>query len=196
MTRALGTNLPRTDSDVELEDYQDDESAFDAQPKDLRPAKKAYEVDFKVYSPQDIHNQQDKQVAEIATLLEQPAEQTAILLRFMRWNKERLIEQYMDKQEEVLDKAGLGADMSSNPPRLEVMDGFMCDICCEDTPGLETYALKCGHRYCTNCYRQYLAQKIKDEGEAARIRCPGDACNRIVDAKSLDLLVPADIYDR
>merc|ERR1711977_232283 len=123
------------DSDVELEDVED-ESAFDAHPKDLKPAKKAYEVDFNVYSPEDIQAQQDRQVAEVATLLEQPTEQTAILLRFMRWNKERLIEQYMDNQEEVLDKAGLGADMSSNLPRLEAIDGFMCDICCEDVRGL------------------------------------------------------------
>ena len=51
-------------------------------------------------------------------------------MRYMRWNKERLIEQYMDKQEEVLEKAGLGSDIAT-PPRLEVIDGFMCEICCD-----------------------------------------------------------------
>ncbi|TKA30353.1 hypothetical protein B0A50_02580 [Salinomyces thailandicus] len=185
------------DSDDDgLEDFQDDESAFESQPKDLRPAKKAFEVDFNVYSPGDIQHQQDRQVEEVATLLEQPAEQTAILLRFMSWNKERLIEQYMDNQEEVLDKAGLGANMSSNPPRLEAIDGFTCDICCEDEPGLQSFAMNCGHRFCVDCYRQYLGQKIREEGEAARIKCPGDGCNKVMDAKSLDLLVTSDLTDR
>ncbi|KAK5013191.1 E3 ubiquitin-protein ligase dbl4 [Cryomyces antarcticus] len=56
--------------------------------------------------------------------------------------------------------------------------------------------MKCGHQYCVDCYRHYLAQKIKDEGEAARIKCPGDKCSRVVDSKSLDLLVTVDLKDR
>ena len=139
---------------------------------------------------------QDYQIAEVANLLEQPHEATAILLRFFRWNKERLIEQYMDNQEEVLNKAGLGQDIRRSPPRIDTIPNFSCEICCEDTPGLQSFAMKCGHRFCANCYRQYLAQKIRGEGEAARIRCPGDGCNQIVDAKSLDLLVTDDLTGR
>ncbi|KAJ9627107.1 hypothetical protein H2203_003568 [Taxawa tesnikishii (nom. ined.)] len=160
------------DSDIELDVDDDPDMGFSSQVKDFKPRKKAYEVDFKVYSPQDIQQQQDRQVDE-----------------------ERLIEQYMDKQEEVLDKAGLGQDVAG-PPRIEVMDDFMCNICCEEGPGLETFAMKCGHRFCVDCYRQYLSQKIKEEGEAARIKCPGEGCNNIVDSKSLDLLVTEDLKDR
>ncbi|KAH9825448.1 E3 ubiquitin-protein ligase dbl4-like [Teratosphaeria destructans] len=184
-------------ADSDLDDFQDDEAPFDIQEKDdIVPKRKAYEVDFKVYSPADIQGQQDCQVADVANLIEQPAEATAILLRYGRWNKERLIEQYMDNQEEVLDKAGLGQDISRNPPRIEVIDGFSCEICCEDESGLESFAMNCGHRFCATCYRHYLFQKIKEEGEAARIKCPGDGCNKIIDAKSLDLLVTPDLGDR
>ncbi len=188
-------NSETDDSDVDFDELQEHDG-FDTQEKDLKPRKKAFEIDHKVYSPEDIQRQQDDQVAEVATLLEQPHESTAILLRYGRWNKERLIEQYMDNQEEVLDKAGLGQDVQKSPPRIEVIDGFVCDICCEDTPGLRSFALKCGHRFCVDCYRQYLAQKIRGEGEAARIKCPGDGCNRVVDAKSLDILVRTDLTDR
>lgn len=191
----LGTNSFAADSDVDIEeDYQDD-AAFETNAKDLKPKQKAFEVDFEVLSPEDIHKQQAQQVYEVSTLLEQPQEATAILLRFSRWNKERLIEQYMDNQEEILDKAGLGQTIRLSPPRIEVVGRFMCDICCEDGPH-ESFALKCGHRFCANCYRQYLHQKIRGEGEAARIKCPGDGCNRIIDAKSLDLLVTPDLADR
>ena len=116
-------------------------------------------------------------------------------MRHLRWNKERLIEAYMEKSDEILESAGLGADAAQSP-QTEVIPGFACDICCEDEPGLESYAMKCGHRYCVDCYRQYLAQKIKDEGEAARIQCPTSGCNRIVDSKSLDMLVASDVKNR
>lgn len=101
----------------------------------------------------------------------------------------------MDRPEAVLEEAGLGPD-NVNAPKTLTLNGFACDICCEDSPGLETYALKCNHRYCVDCYRQYLAQKVRDEGEAARIQCPTRGCNRIVDSKSLDLLVAADLKQR
>jgi len=181
---------------IVIKEFDEDEPDVGfSQDKDLKPTKKAYEVDFKVFSPTDIQAHQDKQINEVSAILGQPSEATAILLRHLRWNKERLIELYMEKPDMVLEKAGLGP-ASAQAVTTKVIKGFMCDICVEDTPGLETYALKCGHRYCVDCYRQYLAQKIKDEGEAARIQCPTSGCSRIVDSKSLDMLVAAELKAR
>ena len=47
-----------------------------------------------------------------------------------------------------------------------------------------------------DCYSHYLSQKVKEEGEAARIQCPRDGCRRIVDAKTLRLLVNDKIQER
>ena len=101
----------------------------------------------------------------------------------------------MEKPDTLLEEAGLGSD-NQNAPMTRVIQGFMCEICCEEAPGLETYALKCGHRYCVECYQQYLVQKIKEEGEAARIQCPTSGCHRIVDSKSLNFLVAAELKSR
>lgn len=157
--------------------------------------KKSYDIKYKVYSPADVQGQQDELIDEVNMILDLRKEDAAILLRHFRWNKERLIEDYMDRPKKVLEDAGLGPS-TSGPPKLEVIKNFECDICCESQTGLQTFAMKCNHRYCVNCYRQYLAQKIKEEGEAARIQCPSDGCKRIMDAKSLDLLVTEDINDR
>jgi ariadne-1 len=173
-----------------------DDVGFETQDKDIKPSKQSYEVDFKVFDPIQIQAQQDKQVDEVSSILGQPPEAAAILLRHLRWNKERLIDQYMEKTEDVLETAGLGQDSTSNPPKLEKIKGFACDICCDDDAKMDTFAMKCGHRFCLACYRQYLGTKIQDEGEAARIRCPGEGCTRIVDSKSLDLLVTADLHER
>lgn len=101
----------------------------------------------------------------------------------------------MEKEDDVLEKAGLGK-RSKGLPQLKKVRGFVCEICCEDSPNMQTYAMRCRHRFCVECYRHYLSQKIKDEGEAARIRCPGDRCNRIVDSKSLDMLVADELMTR
>jgi ariadne-1 len=161
----------------------------------LTNPQKPYEVDFKVLTPEDIESQQQRQFDEVSTIINLPPEQTAILLRYMRWNKEKLIESYMDKPEKVLDAAGLGATFAEMP-KTKAVKGFTCEICYEDENGLQTFAMKCNHRYCVDCYSQYLTQKIKEEGEAARIQCPRDGCHRIVDSKTLRLLVGKDVQDR
>ncbi|KAI3539274.1 IBR domain-containing protein [Colletotrichum filicis] len=179
-----------------------DEDDFEDEPEDLgmikdsdNKKKVAYDISFKVYEPKDIQRQQDDMIDEVNMILNIRKEDVAILLRHFRWNKERLIEDYMDAPNKVLEAAGLGSNVAG-PPKLEAIPGFMCDICCEDEEGLQTFSLKCGHRYCVDCYRQYLTQKIREEGEAARIQCPAEGCGRIIDSKSLDLLVAADLNSR
>lgn len=185
--------------DGSLEDEFDDEDepdlGFSHEKEIMKPGKKSYEIDFTVYSPSEIQAHQDKQVDEVSQILGQPSEASAILLRHFRWNKERLIEAYMDRPDAALENAGLGSG-SQQTVTTKVIKNFTCSICFEDEEGTETYALKCGHRYCVDCYRQYLAQKIKEEGEAARIQCPTEGCNRIVDSRSMDLLVAVELKSR
>lgn len=177
-------------------DFGDDFDGGFSKDKDIiATSRKPYEVDFKVLSPGDIEREQNIQVTEVSSILGLPPESSAILLRYGRWNREKLIESYMDHPEQTLDAAGLGNHFETNPVTQKV-PGFMCEICCEDGPDLETYAMRCGHRFCVDCYRHYLGQKIREEGEAARIECPGESCHLIVDSKSLELLVTRDLRDR
>ncbi|KAJ4010683.1 hypothetical protein NW752_008811 [Fusarium irregulare] len=187
-------------NDADIADFDDEE--FDEPDPDFGLAKDvekkkraAHVVPCKVHEPSDIQNQQDEMIGEVNMILDMQKEDAAILLRHFRWNKERLLEDYMDRPEKVMEAAGLGSNTSSSP-KLEVIPGFICDICCEDDEGLESFAIKCGHRYCVDCYRHYLTQKIREEGEAARIQCPSDGCGRILDSASLDVLVTPALADR
>ncbi|CAI4219599.1 unnamed protein product [Parascedosporium putredinis] len=179
------------------DDFDDDapDPDFGLSSKDLDKKKKAYETTHKVFEPSDIQRQQSEMIDEVNMICDIRKEDAAILLRHFRWQKERLLEDYMDRPKKVLEAVGLGRS-SSNLPKLEIVPGFMCDICCEDGDDLQTFAMKCGHRFCVDCYRRYLTQKIKEEGEAARIQCPADGCPRILDSRSLDILVMPDLQGR
>lgn len=72
---------------------------------------------------------------------------------------------------------------------LHLDEPFMCDICCDDDPDMETVCVACGHRFCKTCYVHYLRQKIRDEGESRRIECPQDKCTVIVDEKTVERLM-------
>ena len=179
---------------ADLEDEEPD-MGFSQDKDTMKPRKKAYEVDYQIHGPDDILFQQAKQIDEVSAILGQPSEAAAILLRHLRWNKERLIEKYMDSPDALLEDAGLGPDGGKHPA-IERLHGFTCNICFDDDPGIETYAMKCEHRYCVDCYLHYLTQKVKAEGEAARIQCPTEGCNRIVDSKSFALLTTHELKER
>lgn len=138
---------------------------------------------------------QTDQIEEVSNILGLPSEQCAVLLRHFKWQKEKLIEYYLNNAEETLNLAGIGAHQV-NTPKIEKVKDFMCDICCDDDAALETFALRCGHRYCVGCYVSYLEQKIKGEGESGRIQCPCEGCSMVVDSKAIRLLAPKVVSDR
>ena len=171
---------------------QNIEFNYDKEP--LKPSRKPFEVEFSVLSTVDLKQAQLIVLNEVADILELPPEQSAILLRYMKWDKEKLIDQWYSNSEKMQDEAGIGAGITK-PEKLS-LPGFTCEICFEDEPDLKTYAMKCKHRFCVDCYNLYLTQKVKEEGEAARIECPRDGCHRIVDSQSLKLLVDGEVQDR
>ncbi|KAF8461121.1 hypothetical protein BDZ91DRAFT_772952 [Kalaharituber pfeilii] len=188
-------------SDADFNDESVDDSEIDEDYEDEpflkydKPQRKSYEVDFRVFSDTEIHKIQTEQIEEVCNILGLSAEQCGVLLRHFKWQKERLIEQYLNNPEEVLEGAGLTAS-DERPPKIEKVAGFVCDICCDDEPDVETFALKCNHRYCRNCYQAYLEQKIKGEGESGRIQCPCEGCSTLVDSKAIKFLTSSPITER
>ena len=161
----------------------------------VKPVRKPYEVEHKALSPEEIDSEQNVQINEVSSILGLSAESAAILLRYSRWNREKLIETYMDHPEETMENAGLGSDLE-HTPKIETVPGFVCEVCYDESDDVESYAMRCGHRFCLDCYGHYVSQKIREEGEAARIECPQENCHRIVDSKSMDLLVGDNLKDR
>ncbi|KAK8088476.1 RING-5 [Apiospora hydei] len=111
-----------SDDDIMLDDSENDDisngdefdDAFDEDPDDepdlgLQKQKTpvAYDVGYKVYSPGDIQKQQEEMMNEVNMILEMSKEDAAILLRHFRWNKERLIEDFMDNSDKVVEAAGI-----------------------------------------------------------------------------------------
>ncbi|KAG0169308.1 hypothetical protein DFQ30_003745 [Apophysomyces sp. BC1015] len=176
-------------------DNEGDDVAFDGVFSD-KQRKKAYQVDFTVHSSNNLKTIQDKEIAQVATILGLAKEDAATLLRYFRWNKEKLFERYMDAPEDVLRSAGMTTDCSAKTiilaKELTSNGSFMCEICCDDDPEMRTVGASCGHRFCSGCYEHYLRQKIREEGESRRIQCPQDKCSVIVDEKTVELLVDAE----
>ncbi|OCH88626.1 hypothetical protein OBBRIDRAFT_757801 [Obba rivulosa] len=124
----------------------------------------------------------------------------SLLLRYMNWNKERLIEKYMDNAHAVSTAAGIVPPEKSPEPscsqigprrssRLGISkpskskasersppagEPFVCPICFDDTQQ-ETLALACGHLFCRACWGAYVSSKVRTEAESW-ITCMAEGC--------------------
>jgi ariadne-1 len=158
-------------------------------------ARRAHEVEYQRHSISDIRTTQETQIGNVAAVCFIEPSQAAILLRHHRWNKEKVIEAYMDDPERTLKKAGIVND-DSGEHRIQYIEGFECEICFDEDDSKQSYALQCGHRACTTCWGTYLSKKIKEEGESSKVQCLFDKCRVVVDEKTVELLVDPETFVR
>jgi ariadne-1 len=105
----------------------------------------------------------------------------------------------MDDPDAVKIEAGVVDDPTR--PRLLKSTHFTCSICYlssedEDSGRMETLALGCGHRFCSDCYQHYIEQKVKEEGESRRVQCMQEKCKLVVDERTVKMLVDPAIYEK
>ncbi|KAI8907087.1 hypothetical protein DFJ77DRAFT_484361 [Powellomyces hirtus] len=182
------------DVDDDEEEGEDDYGAGDGFAPVVadRDVKKPYEVDFKVHSTDEIVAFQTKEVAHVAGILGCLPEHAATLLRTFKWNKERLIERYMEDPEGESEKAGVVMD-AQKQAKFAIVKGFECPICCNDDADMETLALHCEHRFCRDCYAHYLNEKVAEQGESRRIQCMSAGCKVVVDEITVEKVVAPEI---
>lgn len=105
----------------------------------------------------------------------------------------------MEDPDKVKVEAGVAEDPSGS--RLKSVKDFTCTICyssAEDEPSgkMTTIALGCGHRFCKDCYQQYINQKVKEDGESRRVQCMEEDCKLVVDEKTVELIVEPQVFQR
>ncbi|KAI9505015.1 hypothetical protein BX070DRAFT_221321 [Coemansia spiralis] len=152
--------------------------------------KKAWEVDYMIYDPEELRAKQVNIAARMEPLLGISKEATRLLLRHYFWKEENLIEDYLSDSERTLAKAGLTA--YPPPPELKSGDeNFSCAICYTDGADESYLALTCGHRFCSDCYRTYVTGKVL-EGDSWRIHCPAPKCKVLLGITASRLLLAQD----
>lgn len=160
--------------------------------------RKPYQVEFACLSPGGIEGAQHKEIEHVASMFMVSDAEAAVLLRHYHWNKERLIEKYMDSPEQVKNEAGvLGTGAVTE---FATLTDFMCAVCCmsaDDYGGsIDTCALPCGHRYCRACYERYTEQKVMEDGESRRVLCMSDECRVVVDESTMQQLLKQNALAR
>lgn len=223
------TSMSSDTSDIELEydsteGYEDDEDAIDLDSNDpssddgdgssfnmvpmaTQPTKPLYQVEYNVLEESELTQRQIREIEHVAGIIGIATKDAALVLRYFGWNKDLLMEKYMDSPEKVFRDVGIRTDLELNKPsssrrRTRSTPQFVCQICFNDEPNQETvYLPSCPplpkdnsssasscqsvkHEFCRDCYTYYVEAKIK-EGESRTIECMESECKQIVDENTI-----------
>ncbi|KAF7357948.1 RBR-type E3 ubiquitin transferase [Mycena venus] len=191
------------DDDMGMQDEDsdgDDGMELDDFKVPTKSTRKAYELDYDSLSQTAVEKLMEQDVEHIRGIFGVDASTAGLLLRHMSWNKERLIEKYMDNANKMLVAAGVAVPEpepqrpsrrpSRKPKSPAKSETFVCSICFDDAPDLTPLALDCGHAACAGCWSAYITSKIRDEAEHA-CRCMAEGCALVAP----DAFVRAQIDD-
>jgi len=149
---------------------------------------------YEIMSTEQIVQYMIDSIKDVNTVVQLPPTITRILLNHFNWDKEKLYEAYFDEDREKLFKT---AHIVSPVPENNVnsqssqsQNGlYECDICCLDLPASMLTGLACEHRFCKDCWINYLTTKIMEEGMGNKISCAASDCHILVDDQTVMTLV-------
>lgn len=107
-----------------------------------------------------------------------------LVMIYYRWNLDKL-ETWYDNVEQ--NRVKVGIELSKEAKELFKKEkiesnGNCCLICYEDEKENQNnlYSLNCGHKFCEECWAEYLKEKIKYPLNALQVKCPQKNCSCIV----------------
>uniref|UniRef100_A0A1I7Y736 RBR-type E3 ubiquitin transferase n=1 Tax=Steinernema glaseri TaxID=37863 RepID=A0A1I7Y736_9BILA len=138
--------------------------------------------DFQILAQEQLIPEMEQIISDVNTIVGLPPTICRILLHRFKWNRESLLERYYentDNQQKFYKDAGIRCPITSGvgKERREAVALGTCGICCDQSA---LVGLECAHKFCSDCWENYLTQKVKDNSDAY-LTCPAFKCEYAVD---------------
>nr|ACE75360.1 ariadne [Glyptapanteles indiensis] len=151
---------------------------------------------YEVLSTDKIVKDMLESIKSIGAIIEIPATTTRILLHHFKWDREKLLDKFYSGNRSQLFKDAHVVDPATESSLPEAVGELAvvdteedCAICFMPLARNLMTGLKCGHRFCGDCWDEYLTTKIMEEGECQTISCPAHKCDILVDDKTVMRLI-------
>jgi len=172
--------------DSQNEENDEEEEAFD---EPSLPRQRSFEV----LSEINVASEAKKMVDAVIDVLGVDSPSTAsALLRHFKWNKEKLIQNFIQDPEKIYNEVGLLHWPSSETEKPKFTNIF-CPICFNDYKASGVYTSCCGHNFCRGCCKTYLEMKITDGPECLFAKCMNPECKQLIDENTYKKIVSPEL---
>lgn len=189
------SSLPQNSKGLSSSNHSDSNMFMSYKRKDSNEEEFKYDV----LTPDRIVQAMIENIKEVNQVIQLSSTTTRILLHHFRWDKEKLMERFYDGDQDRLFKEARIVNPFKNNSRSssearslssrQKIKEFNCEICYLSFIENEMASLECLHKFCRDCWREYLKTKIIDEGMGLTISCAAHNCNILVDDNTVMSLV-------
>eukprot|EP01091_Cochliopodium_minus_P019664 TRINITY_DN8345_c0_g1_i1.p1 TRINITY_DN8345_c0_g1~~TRINITY_DN8345_c0_g1_i1.p1 ORF type:complete len:668 (+),score=214.72 TRINITY_DN8345_c0_g1_i1:353-2356(+) len=191
----------KTDSENSDDDDEDEEEDGSSASGEFDESNLMYEVTkekemmFTIVKKKDVEKFMNEVIEELVSLVGMPSEKVGLLLQQFKWDDNHLKSNYFSNMVEYLKKAGIEQEPVVPDKDRDLDEEVDCNICFDEMPIRDTYALDCGHEfYCKGCWRDNLSQLSNSSAlEMLEAKCMKTGCNTKL--TSLDWKKNADPKD-
>jgi ariadne-1 len=120
----------------------------------------------------------------------------AALLRQLKWDPERVIEQMLDEYSKAKLMKSVGLSEIQRQPSLRQTSQIHCLICYDVVETEKTFSLNCGHTYCTTCWKSYLEYAINCGMGCIYTKCMYPDCTQLVEDNIFEKICSPQSYKR
>jgi len=144
------------------------------------------ENSYMILKSSDIEKLKSRIIEEAREFTSLSKEEATVVLIQYQWNIEKFRHLWYENVDENKKRCGIEL---TNQAKLELesynkkrsdTDVNKCRICEISEIDSTAYSLKCGHKFCSDCWKEYVYYKMEDTFTCILATCPQMGCNIIV----------------
>ena len=164
------------DYDVDNYDNPDDNMDIDLEENNICEGK------YEFLSRDDMDKEREKKIEEFVQISNLPKDKAELVLINNNWNIDILMNDWYDKMQKIMENSGIAQTKQSQ----EQLDKYFkknkipknyCLVCETEIEHGDKISLDCKHQFCSDCFKEYLKEKIKDQLTVLATKCPMQFCN-------------------
>jgi len=160
-----------SDDDCEYSDYSRDE--LDAGDSSAIPSS----LNYVVLEEEEVCRKLGELCRSVTSLLSIPNFYAKALLRYFRWDINRLNDEWFSDEDKVRELVGLPS--SAQAPK--ATGTLTCGICFETfRDPSDMFSLDCSHAFCRGCSKSYIVNSINEGPACLDLRCVDPSCKLLV----------------
>ncbi|KAK4403971.1 putative E3 ubiquitin-protein ligase ARI8 [Sesamum angolense] len=165
--------------DEEVEDGGEEEE----EPDIASPVSCNLQKQYTILAEEAIKQFQENDISEVSNILSDSRALACTLLSRYNWDISFVFDEWFGNEEKVRDSTGI------SPKQKSVESAVYCKICLETVENNENvYTASCGHRFCADCWKSYVAVSINDGPGCVTMRCPEPKCKAVVGLDMVELV--------
>ena len=145
----------------------------------------------------ELEKERKEKIEEFMQVSNLSFSEAELVLMNNNWNIDILMNDWYDKTQKIKENSGITQTKESQKKTNEFyiknkIKNEVCPICETKIESGDNIFLECGHQFCSDCFKEYLKERLNDQLTVLATKCPMVYCNYQVPSTIFQKLLADD----